>query len=424
MSKSGDRIKFIKYFIPTLLLIAALTLFSPLQSIADSTGTTELVGIANDGSMPNNGSNESIVSSDGRYIYFASYASNLVPNDTNNDEDIFVRDRLTGTTSAIDVNESGEVGNLGAHGFCVSEGGRYVVFSSLSSNLVTGNFDTGTYLRDMQTGTTSFLTHSAVGEDVAPAISGDGNWITFINLNFGAGIGQNVYLMNRQTQNVTRISNQLNGSALPTGYNTEYPDISYDGSAIVFYSNNPNIVAGDTNGKSDDFVWQKTTNTLTRVDVSSAGSQANGNVIKGPHISGDGNKIVFASLATNLVSPSTTNTNVYIHEVDSSATTIVSTATGGQAGNGGSGNATANISEDGNYVVFDSAATNLVASDTNNATDIFLKDAENDQTTLKSLYPDGTQPTGSDFGNISADGQYVAFTANIPSGSRAEYLTY
>lgn len=402
------------------LLLATAPSLTILAS-ADSSGTTELVSLASDGSLPNNAVEQSKVSADGRYVYFASSASNLVPNDTNNAEDIFVRDRLLGTTTRLDVDSSGNQAPGGASfNFDVSEGGRYLVFSSGFNSIG------GIYVRDLQSGVTSLVFHNDFTGETAdyPVVSGDGNWIAFWTQQPLAPYADNyssIYLINRKTLALTRVSNGLGGTV--ANNISQNPDINYDGSRVVFTSFATNLVSNDTNGKQDVFVWDRNTDSTSLADVSSAGVQANADAML-PHISGDGNEVVFASAAKNLVSPATTYGNIYLHRIDTGTTTLLSTTPEGVQGNGGSGGSLG-ISEDGNYVMFGSNASNLIPNDTNSTTDIFVKNLEANTTTLVSLFPDGTQAKEQGSASISSDGQYVAFASNPPTpGTRLIYLDY
>jgi Tol biopolymer transport system component len=102
-------------------------------------GTTERVSIAWNGAQSTHSSIPFGMSGDGRYHYFASYASNLVPGDTNNSFDTFVRDRLVGTTELVSLSWTGTLGNGHSTGGSISSDGRYVVFMSTATNLVPGD---------------------------------------------------------------------------------------------------------------------------------------------------------------------------------------------------------------------------------------------------------------------------------------------
>jgi Tol biopolymer transport system component len=156
----------------------------------------------------------------------------------------------------------------------------------------------------------------------------------------------------------------------------------------------------------------------TRVSVASDGTQANGGSFT-PSISANGRYVAFASIAVNLVSGDTNGVqDIFVHDRQTGATTLVSVAIDGSEGNGDSEEVS--ISADGRYVAFRSWASNLVSGDTNNLPDIFVRDRQTGQTTRVSVASDGTQANNFSFEpSISADGRYVAFMSwanNLVSG--------
>jgi uncharacterized membrane protein len=189
--------------------------------------------------------------------------------------------------------------------------------------------------------------------------------------------------------------------------------ISADGRYVAFYSAASNLVTGDTNGQSDVFVRDRQTGATTRVSVDSAGTQGNGGSER-PAISSDGRYVAFYSSASNLVTGDTNGKwDVFIHDRQDGTTTRVSVDTAGAEGNGDSWSSV--ISSDGRYVAFYSVASNLVTGDTNGQPDVFVRDRQSGTTTRVSVDSAGTQGNyGSSGCAISADGRYVAFfsTAN------------
>src|SRR5205823_2841891 len=153
--------------------------------------------------------------------------------------------------------------------------------------------------------------------------------------------------------------------------------LSADGRFVAFDSAATDLVAGDTNGATDVFVHDRQTGMTERVSVASDGTQAN-NVSSYPALSADGRFVAFQSDATNLVAGDTNGaTDVFVHDRQTGATERVSVASGGGTqGNRNSGGffAFPALSADGRLVAFQSAATNLVADDTNGATDVFVHD--------------------------------------------------
>jgi Tol biopolymer transport system component len=188
-----------------------------------------------------------------------------------------------------------------------------------------------------------------------------------------------------------------------------HPSVSADDRFAAYDSTASNLVAGDTNGVSDIFVYDSLTRTTTRESVGSGGTQADGNATF-PAISGNGRFVAFSSSATNLV-PGVGGSQVYVRDRQANITIAVSVSTAGIPGNGASGGA--RISADGRYVMFSSNADNLVPGDTNGLTDAFTRDLLLGTTTRESLAADGTQSAVGGFGlSMSGDGRSVAFFSN------------
>ena len=177
-------------------------------------------------------------------------------------------------------------------------------------------------------------------------------------------------------------------------------------------------MSGDSNGVPDIFVHDRNTSTTSRVSVASDGTQGNGSSLV-PSISADGRYVTFGSNASSLVSGDTNGwADIFIHDLQSSSTTLVSVASEGTQGNGPS--QASSLSADGRYVLFSSSASNLVSGDTNGSADVFVHDRQTSVTTLVSVATDGTQGgAGSGGAFISADGHYLAFhsqSTNLVSG--------
>ena len=186
--------------------------------------------------------------------------------------------------------------------------------------------------------------------------------------------------------------------------------VSADGRFVVFASQANNLVLNDTNdsGHNDIFIHDRQTHLIARVSLHSDGTQANGNSGR-PTVSDDGNLIAFFSDATNLVDNDTNNArDIFVHNRSTGQTVRVSVADDGTEGNAWSEHPA--ISGNGRYVVFRSEADNLIVNDTNNARDIFIHDLQASETTRVSVDTDGTPTNGGcSFPSISADGTVIAF---------------
>jgi Tol biopolymer transport system component len=229
------------------------------------TGTTERVSVASDGSEADDGSYRVSVSADGRFVGFDSDASNLVDDDTNNTWDAFVHDRQTGTTERVSLASDGSGGNSGSYRPSLSADGHLVAFTSYASDLVPGdtNDDGDVFVYDRQAGTTervSLASDGTEGNDASfdQLISADGRYVTFEslahNLVSGNTFGTDIFVHDRHTGWTTLVSVASDGTAANSTSNS--PSISADGSVVAFGSLATNLAAGDTNGARDMFVHE------------------------------------------------------------------------------------------------------------------------------------------------------------------------
>src|SRR5213078_1257125 len=253
-------------------------------------------------------------------------------------------------------------------------------------------------VRDRQTGMTARVSVDSAGtqgnsSSRAPALSADGRFVAFqsdaTNLVVGDTNGKtDVFVHDRQTGPTERVSVASGGGRLGTGGSGgffAFPSLSADGRLVAFQSDATNLVAGDTNGATDLFVHDRQTGTTERVSVASGGRQGNG-FSAGPVLSADGRFVAFYSTATNLVAGDTNGaTDVFVHDRQTGTTERVSVAPGGTQGNGSSAGPV--LSADGGLVAFHSTATNLVAGDANGAYDVFVHDRAVSTTTTSTTQP-------------------------------------
>ncbi|MGV7222897.1 MAG: hypothetical protein ACQ9MH_15380 [Nitrospinales bacterium] len=346
--------------------------------------TLECVSIDSNGSIGNGDSwvYPTSMSSDGRYIAFESTSSNLVAGDTNNAGDIFVHDRLTGQTSRVSLDSNGLQANGRSYEPSLTPDGRYVTFVSYASNLVPNdtNDEQDIFLFDNNSNAISRVSIHSNGTQSnnisqSPTISSDGLYITFHS--YASNLVPNdtngkidVFFRDVQAGTTERISLGLNGSE--GNDSSQSPSISNTGRYIAFSSRASNLVAGDIGGASDIFVYDFQTGLTERVSVTSDGSESDSGSFS-PFISEDGRYVTFHSLASNLVVDDTNGkADVFVHDRQTDQTSRASINSIGSEGNGSS--AYASISSDGRYVAFESVATNLVENDTNNTDDVFLHD--------------------------------------------------
>ena len=188
-------------------------------------------------------------------------------------------------------------------------------------------------------------------------------------------------------------------------------DVSRDGRYVMFTSDATNLVAGDTNNARDVFWHDNQTGATERVSVTNSGAQANIGGYDGK-VSADGRYVAFSSDATNLVGSDTNGvTDVFVRDRVTATTKRVSVRASGLEGDDAS--RLDGMSPDGNLIVFSSDATNLIGLDENFATDVFIRDRGASITTRVSVASDGSEGDAESYGgSISDDGRYVAFISN------------
>ena len=408
-------------------LLAATILAGALAipAAAASPPTTTRVSVSSAGAQADRDTYAAAISADGRYVVLNSIARNLVPGDTNDASDVFVHNRVSGQTTRISVSTGGLQGNGSSDSAAMSANGRYIVFASTASNLVDGdtNHASDVFLHDQASGVTTRLSVSrsgrqANGPSAMPAISADGRYVAFqsfaSNLVRGDTNGlTDAFVRDLATGKTTRVSLTSRGrqARCNIGYceSTE-PVLSEHGRHVAFQSSATNLVRHDTNRLGDVFVRDRRTGKTTRMSVDSRGRQGGGdrtnNGSNAPAISGNGRYVVFHSADSNLVRGDTNGVfDIFVHDRRTGRTTRVSVSSSGAQANQESLGAVS-ISSDGRYIAFTSLASNLVAGDANEITDVFLRDDAAGTTTLASLGQAGNQ------GDDASSATGVAFSAN------------
>ncbi|MBL8842682.1 MAG: hypothetical protein JNL90_14270 [Planctomycetes bacterium] len=352
---------------PLLLAFAAAPCFAQarFERVTVSTSGAEANG--------NMGGGKVVLSADGRHVAFDSYASNLAPYDINNTIDVFVRDRQLGTTTLVSVALTGLSGNNFSFLDSMSPDGRFIVFTSGAYDLV--KFDT-----------------NQQGDIFLHDRDPDGNGV------FDEG-------------NATIVRASLGNTGVEANAYSSGAGVTADGGTVVFRSDASNLVTGDSNGVSDIFVRDLAAGTTTRVSVSTTGKQSNG-YSNECAISRDGTVVMFSSYASNLIASDTNGRqDVFVRDLVAGTTGRVSNGNGGVESD--SDALSFSMSDDGQRVVFWSHATNLVSGDTNNAPDVFLRDRTAGTTTRLSVSEAGVQGNGSSSqGQLSPNGAFVVFSSS------------
>ena len=367
---------------------------------------------------------ECSISGDGRYVAFTSDASNLVAGDANGSWDVFVRDRTTGVTECVSVDSSGAIGDGPSYEPWLSADGQVVVFVSQATNLVSGDANgvSDVFVRDRGTGVTERVSKSSLGVEAnglsyLPSISGDGAVVAFTSyandLVGGDGNGRADVFVRLLSTGVTERVSSSSAGAEGNGNSGYYAPagLSRDGAIVAFFSGASNLVAHDTNGWSDVFVRDRSTGTTERVSVDSTGAQGN-DASYSASLSADGRLVAFDSSASNLVAGDTNRaTDVFVRDRSGGTTERVSVDASGTQASGVSH--TPLLCADGTVVAFTSDAADLVAGDTNGCSDAFVRNLASGTTIRRSVDSAGVQgDAASRAPSLSSDGQDVAFVSD------------
>jgi hypothetical protein len=347
-------------------------------------GVTERVSLAVPvGAQPNQNSFPPALDDDGGVVAFASAASNLVFGDYNRSPDLFTFDRTAKVTSVLTLEADGfSGGGLPDLPPALSADARFAVFSSTADDLVPNdtNEASDVFIHDRSDNTISLISVATVGgqqgsaangASIGATVSADGCAVAFVsdatNLSTGdTNESCDVFVRDRCEEVTERIATQTQGPCKALGL---LPAISADGSAVAIASDAADLVAGDNNALTDVFVYDRRTGVTTR--LSQSGDGASGNAASlWPSISADGRFVAFQSAATNLVGDGGNGkTQVFAADVNTGRLQRLSQSASGEPGNNDS--TAPQISRDGVSVVFQSAATNLVSTDTHGVTNVF-----------------------------------------------------
>ena len=388
-----------------------------------------LVSINGEGTGSGNASSYApSMSDDGRFVVFLSAATDLVTGfvDGNGmgDTDIFVRDLAAGTTSLVSINDTGTAsGDAASSGAVMSADGRFIAFYSGADDLVANDTNgvSDVFVRDLAAGVTNLVsvnnagTASGNGSSYSPVLSANGRVVAFSSNasdlvpNDTNGVSD-VFVRDLTAETTTLVSVNSSGTAGGDGDSVQLR-LSANGQFVAFQSYASDLVANDSNGASDVFVRDLAAGITTLASINDAGTGSGNSGSFDPRISADGRFVAFVSIASDLVPNDTNNaSDIFVRDVTTGTTALVSVnATGTASGNGGSFEL--QISADGRFVAFSSIASDLVPNDTNGAADIFVRDLIAGTTTLASVDSSGTASGngGSSHPRISADGRFVAF---------------
>ena len=351
---------------PVLLSGLAAVLLSPLALAQEFTAISKSTA----GVVGDKESGEPRISEDGRYVAFASKATNLVAGDTNGYFDIYLRDTELGTTIRVSNGLAGAEPNDDSRWPEISEDGAFVLFSSKASNLVSGdtNGSADLFLYTVATGAMERVNLTYLGTEAVAGVSMD----------------HDMY------------------------------DLSDDGRFITFTSTSDDYVTIMTsNASSNVFLRDRILGTTVLVsykigDFASAGG-------KNPSINADGSKVVFVS-GFWLLHPDDPDSNddIFLYTTGTGIVSLVSYNTAGTSGSSPGHSGFPIITPDGRYVVFESTSDDLAIEDTNTDSDIYIRDLTTATTELVSFNSDGSVELYSNAksADVSADGRYVTFTGH------------
>ncbi|MGI8461426.1 MAG: hypothetical protein ACR2OC_07300 [Solirubrobacterales bacterium] len=409
-------------------LVALVAAISGAVALAQSsTPSPELISAAADGSAGNGPSLFPWASEDGRLVVFRSEATNIVADDTDTERDIYIRDRQTGNVALVSraSGAAGVKGNRASFNPRITPDGRFVVFRTNSSNLVPEDTDQleDIYVRDLQANLTFLVSRASTaigakanGGSFNPSISDDGRFVAFRSEATNLAVEDtdpvpDIFVRDLQT-NVTSLVSRASGAGVKGSAASEFPVISGNGTRIAFRSESPNLAPEDTDTIEDIFL--RDLNSGETVLISrAAGAGAKGNARSTFFvISADGNIVAFDSQSTNLhpddPDDGAADADVFVRDISTGALDLISRASGSAGAKASSGSSEPAVSADGRYVAFQSAATNLDFDDPDSTLDVYVRDRKTFST--EALSPAIVSPYNRSFeAQIAPDGSLVAF---------------
>ncbi|MBK7642997.1 MAG: PD40 domain-containing protein [Planctomycetes bacterium] len=375
------------------------------------TGQTQIVSVGDHGQLGDASSQWPTVSADARFVAFQSFASNLVPGDTNGLADVFVRDRLAGTTVCGSLGQGGAPADGSSRYPMISRDGRLLVFESNATNFAPGDTNglKDIYLRDLVSGSARCLSLGvgavpADGDSGAPTFSPDNTHVVFESLATNLVPGdtnavQDIFVCDLASGALVRASEDANGvGADGPSYD---PYLSLDGRWVIFRSRATNLVPGDTNAIMDIFVKDLQTGAVTRESMTWYGGQVRWDCYA-PWITPDGRYSIFSTLDSHVV-PGDLNgvSDLFLHDRLLGGYERVNLDYLGQESDGGANYPVP--SDDASRMIFDSVGAGLAPNDTNGVRDVFLR--ERTSSLQEFCAGDGSAPTACPCGNQGQPGR-------------------
>lgn len=384
-----------------------------------SAGETLRASTSSGGEEANGNSTQAKISADGRFVAFVSTTSNLIPGVSG--QQVYLKNLQTGELSLVSSSLDGTVGS--GSNPSVSADSRFVAFESNSTDLIPGVSGQQVYLKNLQTGELSLASGSSDGasgngNSFGASISADGQFVAFRSnsTDLIPGVsGQQVYLKNLQTGELSLVSSSSDGTA--GNGNSTKAAISADGRFVAFEANSADLIPG----VSGEQIYLKDLQTgkLSLVSSSSDGVAGNGNTMEAA-ISADGRFVAFVSTANNLI-PGVTGTQVYRKSLETGEIILVSSSASGQTGSISThpiqfSTVPTAISSDGRFVLFAGFISGL--GDGISGANAYRKDLLSGELEIINRSTNGNvgnltriSPVPPDL-SISADGRLVSFSSS------------
>jgi Tol biopolymer transport system component len=347
-----------------------------------NTGTIRCISLNSNGREGDQDSLAPSISADGQFIAFTSTATNLAGNKCDNGfNQIYVRDRATGTTRCISVNSNGQAGNGHSHASSISADGTLIAFDSAATNLAGNKCDNGfnhVFVHDVTAGTTTCVSlrtngDEGNGDSFDPSLSGDGRVVVFqstaTNLATRCGNGNShIYMHNLVTGETSCVS--VNNEGQQSNGNSALARVSGNGRFVVFQSDATVVTTRCSNGFTHIFVRDTVEERTTCASIDNRGNQGNNDSAQ-PSISSDGRFVAFSSAANNLTGNRCMAGIVQVFARDRADEKTSCASVGRKKAEGNSESINPSISGNGALVTFESDANNLAKKDTNGLRDVF-----------------------------------------------------
>jgi Tol biopolymer transport system component len=397
-------------------------------------GDVSLISVSSGGAQGAAAAEASAISADGRFVAFTSAAA-LTATPTGGVAQLYVRDRVAGTTVIASTSAAGAAANaavdvedVGNVRFSISGNGRYAVFASAATNLAPADTDAGldVFRKDLQTGEVALVSVNSAGQKANAAVGGDpdvsydGRRVVFTsgtatNL-FGADANAAASdVVVRDLAAGSTVLAALSAAGVQANDTTERPAISADGRVVAFeaVTNAANLLPGDVAGVGNDIVVRDLA-AATTAGASDPTAPTGSNF---PDVSGDGRHVVFETgHKYDAVNDLSAGNDAYRRDMATRAIVLASARTGVAAGGDGAGQRPV-VSADGARVAFTAGSTDLAGTDANAAADVYARDPGASVTRRASVRADGTTETStpSDRPAIAGNGSLVAFVNAEPA---------